>query len=96
MAEPHSKGLGSITPSAYIFQNPDKGFAERSLRNGLVTHLSDPHVRIPNARGMKNRLRIRCHCAWGVFRPTGQRLKAVRRLAQESERSRKGLTLAEA
>ncbi len=49
-SEPHSRGLGSITARAYFFQNPDKGFGERSLRNGLVTHLSVARVRIPDAR----------------------------------------------
>lgn len=52
-ARPHSQGLGSITPATYFFQNPDKGFAERSLRNGLVTHLSVAGVRIPDVREKK-------------------------------------------
>ena len=62
MTEPHSQGLGSITPDAYIFQNPDKGFAERSLRNGLVTHLSGLNVRMPNAQPVKIQLRFRERC----------------------------------
>src|SRR5690606_19517223 len=52
-AEPHPRGLGSITARSYIFQNPDKGFGERSLRNGLVTHLSEAGVRYADARERK-------------------------------------------
>lgn len=48
-ARPLSSGLGSITPGSYFFRNPDKGFGERSLRNGLVTYLSVAAVRIPDA-----------------------------------------------